>query len=114
MSFTNKIRESIRELEDMDFDTMESMLLDTKFEVDHANFGDNEQLFFLAGIEQGLELSLFISDTFDIDTIIDNVDDKTNEIMDYLREKLKLKEDSDQDDEIYIAIYNILVNKGDD
>lgn len=58
MKITEKIEEHIRELENMSFEDVESFMLNTTFEIDHSNIGDNEQILFLAGMEQGLELAL--------------------------------------------------------
>ena len=65
MKYKDKIEETLRELEDMPFETLEGFLLDTKFQVDHANFGDKEQTLFLAGIEQGLEMALTFYEEFE-------------------------------------------------
>ena len=39
---------------------------------------------------------------------IEKVDDLTNEIMDYIRQKFGFISDSDLDDEVYTVIHNII------
>lgn len=40
---------------------------------------------------------------------IEMVDDLTNNIMDIIRKKFKLKEDSDEDDALYGELHNVVI-----
>jgi hypothetical protein len=42
---------------------------------------------------------------------VELVDDITNEIMDYLRDRFEMNADSDQDDEIYTIVHGIVKEK---
>lgn len=39
---------------------------------------------------------------------IEKIDDITNTLMDYLRTEMRIKEDSDRDDEVYTIIHNAI------